>query len=69
MANVVNLNKFRKKRAKLEREKQAEVNRRLHGRSKAERAHDELRKRLLDAKLDGAHLERGAATDSDEEPR
>ena len=37
MANVVNLNKFRKRKAKAEREKRAETNRRLHGRTQAER--------------------------------
>lgn len=58
MASVVNLNKFRKQKAKLERERRAETNRRLHGRTKAERARDELQKRLLDAKVDGAYLER-----------
>ncbi len=67
MASVVNLNKFRKKQAKLEREKRAETNRRLHGRTKAERAHDELQKRLLDAKVDGARLERGKDPSSEDE--
>jgi hypothetical protein len=58
MANVVNLNKFRKRRAKEEAAKRADVNRRLHGRTKAERARDELQKRQLTAKLDGARLVR-----------
>lgn len=66
MASVVNLNKYRKKKAKLEREKRAETNRRLHGRTKAERARDELQKRLLDAKVDGAHLERENSKPVDE---
>lgn len=67
MASIVNLNKFRKKRAKLEREARAETNRRLHGRTKLERAQDELQKRLLDAKLNGAHLEREKPPSSDDE--
>ncbi len=67
MGDVVNLNKYRKKKAKLERQRRAETNRRLHGRTKAERARDELQKRLLDAKLDGAHLERRPETERDEE--
>jgi len=67
MASVVNLNKFRKKKAKLEREKRAETNRRLHGRTKAERAHDALQKRLLDAKVEGAHLERVEVASNDDE--
>ena len=44
MTNVVNLNRFRKKKAKEEKEKTAELNRRLHGRTKAERAKDEFAK-------------------------
>lgn len=66
MASVVNLNKFRKKKAKLERERRAETNRRLHGRTQAERARDELQKRLLDAKVDGAHLERRSSEEKEE---
>lgn len=57
MGDVVNLNKFRKKKAKAERQKQAETNRRLHGRTKAERERDALEKRRHAAKLDGARLE------------
>ena len=57
MTNVVNLNKFRKRKAKLEKERQAETNRRLHGRTKAERARDALRKRKLQTDVDGARLE------------
>lgn len=57
MGNVVNLNKFRKRKAKAQREKQAEVNRRLHGRTKAERERDELQKRQLEKGLDGKRLE------------
>ena len=37
MAKVVNLNKFKNQRAKLEREQRTETNKRLHGRTKAER--------------------------------
>lgn len=57
MSNVVNLNKFRKRKAKAEAVKRAETNRRLHGRTASERARDELQKRQLEAKVDGAHLE------------
>jgi hypothetical protein len=55
--NVVNLNKFKKQKAKAARVKQAETNRRLHGRSKAERARDALHKKQLEASVDGARLE------------
>ena len=56
MSNVVNLNKFRKGKAKVEKERRADTNRRLHGRTAAERAHDELQKRQLTSKVDGAKL-------------
>jgi hypothetical protein len=56
MGDVVNLNKFRKRKRKLEKERQAETNRRLHGRTKEERARDRLEKKKLEAKVDGAKL-------------
>jgi hypothetical protein len=58
MANVINLNKFRKAKAKAEGEKRADTNRRLHGRTKAERQRDELQKKQLQGKLDGKRLQR-----------
>ena len=57
MSNVVNLNKFRKRKAKLAQEKQAETNRRLHGRTKAERQRDLLQKQKLETQVDGARLD------------
>ena len=57
MGKLVNLNKFRKRKAKVEKERQAETNRRLHGRTKAERARDLLQKRKLETQVDGARLE------------
>ena len=65
MGNVVNLNRFRKRKAKEDAAKRAETNRRLHGRTKAERARDELSKKRLDSKLEGARLEREKDEDSD----
>jgi hypothetical protein len=56
MSNVVNLNKFRKRKAKAEKERRADTNRRLHGRTAAERAHDALQKKQLTSKVDGAKL-------------
>ena len=56
MAKVVNLNKFRKQKAKQQREKQADTNRRLHGRTKAERLRELKEKQLLQARVDGARL-------------
>lgn len=64
MAKVVNLNKFRKQKAKLEREKQADINRRLHGRTKVERQRELLQKQQLIDKVDGARLEGAEEPDS-----
>ena len=66
MANVVNLNKFRKRKAKAEREKRAETNRRLHGRTQAERQRDELQKKQLEAKLAGKLLLRSNEVEKDD---
>jgi len=68
MAKVVNLNKFRKQKAKLEREKQADTNRRLHGRTKAERQRELLQKQRLTEKVDGARLEPAGAAPGTDEP-
>ena len=66
MSNVVNLNKFRKQKAKAEREKRAETNRRLHGRTKLERARDEQQKQQLQAKLAGKLLQTQPADGEDD---
>jgi hypothetical protein len=58
VGNVINLNKFRKRKVKAKAEKKAGTNRRLHGRTKTERTRDELQKRHLEATVDGARLER-----------
>ena len=63
MSNVVNLNKFKKRKAKADRVKRAEVNRRLHGRTKAERARDALQKKQLETSVDGARLESPTSPD------
>ena len=60
MGDLVNLNKFRKRKAKAERKKHAEVNQRLHGRTKIERLNEATQKHRLSAQVDGAHLERPA---------
>ena len=61
VGNVVNLNKFRKRKAKVEREKKAETNRRLHGRTKLERQRDDLQKEQLARGLHGKKLQRDPA--------
>jgi hypothetical protein len=62
VGDIVNLNKFRKRKAKLQRQKRAETNRRLHGRTKAERTEEELAKKRLSSRVDGARLERPEAS-------
>jgi hypothetical protein len=64
MGNVVNLNKFKKSQAKAARVKQAETNRRLHGRTQAERSRDALQKKQLETSVAGARLD--SAPDADE---
>jgi hypothetical protein len=61
MGKVVNLNKYRKQKAKAEASKLADTNRRLHGRTKVERSREALEKEKLAATVDGAHLD-GAST-------
>lgn len=58
MGDVVNLNRFRKKKAREEKARRAETNRRFHGRTKQERASDEAQKKRLEEKLAGAFLVR-----------
>jgi hypothetical protein len=65
VGKVVNLNKFRKRKAKVDREKKAETNRRLHGRTKLERQRDELQKERLTRGLHGKKLEKGSDTEGD----
>jgi hypothetical protein len=62
MGTVINLNRYRKQKARKERAQQAETNRRLHGRTKQERNGEVLRhefdRRLVDAhKLDAKQTE------------
>jgi hypothetical protein len=65
MSQVINLNKFRKRKAKAEREARAETNRRLHGRTQAERARDDLAKKQLTAKVEGCRLDKSDDDDSE----
>lgn len=58
MGDVVNLNRYRKKKARQEKERRAETNRRLHGRTKSERAREEAQKKRIEDTLDGAYLVR-----------
>ena len=57
MAEIVNLNKARKARAKQEAEAQAAANRVKHGRNKAEKSNDARAEARRQALLDGAKRE------------
>ena len=56
MADLINLKRARKNRAKAEKEKQAEANRLLHGTPKAARNLAEARKHKADQALSGHRL-------------
>lgn len=57
MAEVVNLNKARKAKARAMKETTAAANRVLHGRTKAQKQADAAEKAKRDALLDGAKRE------------
>lgn len=57
MAEIVNLNRWRKAKAKEEKARQAEANRVAFGRTKAERQADRKPAETLDKDLDGKKLE------------
>lgn len=57
MAEIVNLNRARKAKAKAEKQKTAETNRVLHGTPKALRKLEETRKDKADQTLSGHRLE------------
>lgn len=57
MAEIVNLNKARKARAKSDAGKQAEANRAKFGRTKAEKDREVAEQARRDALLDGAKRE------------
>ncbi len=56
-SNVVNLNKFRKKKQREERAKQAETNRIKHGLTKGEKRREVADRERAERTLDGTHLE------------
>ena len=57
MAEIVNLNRYRKSREKDRAKTSAEQNRVLHGRTKAEKRQDAEEKERESRSLDGARLE------------
>lgn len=54
--NVVNLNRFRKKKAREEKERQADINRRLHGRTQVEKENQLAEKERATRSLEGKRL-------------
>lgn len=57
MSNVVNLNKFRKKKKRAETEQRASENCKKFGRTKAEKAREKLENRKPFKNLDASRLE------------
>lgn len=55
--NVVNLNRFRKKKAREEKEKRAATNRILHGRTGAQKERERLDRERAERALEGKRLE------------
>ena len=56
-AEIINLNKVRKAKARAEKEQRAEENRVRHGRTKAERDADDARRSAENVHLDGMRRE------------
>lgn len=54
MADIMNLNKARKARAKIQAQAKAVENRAKFGRTKAEKARDETERARIEAQIDGA---------------
>lgn len=57
MGDVINLNKFRKAKARADKAVVAAQNRRKHGRTAAEKAREQLERAKLAHDLDGKHLD------------
>jgi len=58
MAGVVNLNRFRKEKARAEKRAEADANAAKHGRTKAEKALDKARAEKTARDLDGHERDR-----------
>lgn len=57
MSNIVNLNRFRKEKARAEKRAQADENAVKHGRSKADRAREKAETEKAERDLDGLKRE------------
>ena len=71
MADIINLRRARKDKARVEREERAAANRREHGQPRALRDITEAERRLADRHLDGHRVGEAPELkrDKDEEPR
>jgi Domain of unknown function (DUF4169) len=67
MGNVVNLNKFKKKKKRQEESKQADINRVRHGRTQAEKDRALAERIRLARLVDGKRLEKDAKSDPPDE--
>lgn len=63
-AEIVNLKTVRKRRARADKDKRAEENRRRFGASKAERSEAKTTRNQLDSTLDGARREQPRLDDA-----
>lgn len=61
MGDVINLNRYRKARARAEKERQAASNRVRHGRTRGEKATTRREQERTAAELDGKRIEGAAA--------
>ena len=65
MGNVINLNQYKKRKAREAKQAQAAQNRVKHGLSQSERALKQKKKQLEDRRLDGHKLDRSEADADD----
>ncbi|MCA9590181.1 MAG: DUF4169 family protein [Myxococcales bacterium] len=66
--NVVNLNRFRKKKQREQKAKQAEINRIRHGRTQAEKDRERVERERAARAIDGKRLEHGPDDESVSSP-
>lgn len=57
MAEIINLNKYRKKKAREEKAAKADENRVKHGRRKSDKTADDTARKAGEETLDGKHLD------------
>lgn len=65
MTDIVNLNRFRKQQKRVTKTRQAEQNRVLHGRTKAQKLTDQAEKSAATKKLDGHRLKDAKNSDTE----